>query len=246
MNEVMQKPTSMKLLHGVFKRARRHAREEKKRVKMSRGRLNLGGLSADEVALHERQRPRRINSYAPVDPFARREKDPDAADKDKDKKRVPVNLPRYTDMLLASSAARARQGSASQSSHVKPGRHDGDGDAARSRGLLARIAAALCGGGGRRPDPSPRQGRGERDGWDERGADRPGRRRSFGAAKHRRSRQSIAFAATFAGLRWRSPSTNPRRGRWRRTSPGRMRRRRSCSRATEKRTTRRRTTCRCA
>ena len=132
MNEVMQKPTSMKLLHGVFKRAKRHAREEKKRAKMSRGRLNLGGLSADEVALHERQRPRRINSYAPVDPFARREKDPDATDKDKekDKKCVPVNLPRYTDMLLASSAARARQGSAStQSSRVKPGRFDGDGDA---------------------------------------------------------------------------------------------------------------------
>ena len=173
MNEVMQKPTSMKLLHGVFKRAKRHAREEKKREKMSRGRLNLGGLSADEVALHERQRPRRINSYAPVDPFARREKDPDAADKDKDKdkKRVPVNLPRYTDMLLASSAARARQGSASQSSHVKSGRHDGDGDAARSRGLLARIAAALCGGGGRRLDLEP-PGRGGAGESDERGADR--------------------------------------------------------------------------
>ena len=175
MNEVMQKPTSMKLLHGVFKRAKRHAREEKKRAKMSRGRLNLGGLSADEVALHERQRPRRINSYAPVDPFARREKDLDATDndKEKDKKCVPVNLPRYTDMLLASSAARARQGSASTpSSRVKPGRFDGDGDARGSRGLLARIAAALCGGRGRRAaDPEPPGGGGATE-RDERGADR--------------------------------------------------------------------------
>ena len=175
MNEVMQKPTSMKLLHGVFKRAKRHAREEKKRAKMSRGRLNLGGLSADEVALHERQRPRRINSYAPVDPFARREKDLDATDndKEKDKKCVPVNLPRYTDMLLASSAARARQGSAStQSSRVKPGRFDGDDDARGPRGLLARIAAALCGGRGRRAaDPEPPGGGGATE-RDERGADR--------------------------------------------------------------------------
>ena len=159
MNEVMQKPTSMKLLHGVFKRARRHAREEKKRVKMSRGRLNLGGLSADEVALHERQRPRRINSYAPVDPFARREKDPDATDKDKDKdkKCVPVNLPRYTDMLLASSAARARQGSAS-ASRVQQNAFDADGDARKrrvareDRGGVVRVEATAGsgapGGGG--------------------------------------------------------------------------------------------------
>ena len=48
MNEVMQKPTSMKLLHGVFKRAKRHAREEKKRAKMSRGCLLYTSDAADE------------------------------------------------------------------------------------------------------------------------------------------------------------------------------------------------------
>jgi CheY-like chemotaxis protein len=92
MNEVMRKPTSMQLLHGVFKRAKRHAREEKKKAKMSRGRLKLGGLSADEVAAQERPRPRRINSYAPSDPFAKKEKTDAEKEKEEREKCVPGEL----------------------------------------------------------------------------------------------------------------------------------------------------------
>ena len=143
MNEVMRKPTSMQLLHGVFKRAKRHAREEKKKAKMSRGRLKLGGLSADEVAAQERPRPRRINSYAPSDPFAKKEKTDAEKEKEEREKCVPVNLPRYTDMLLASSAARIRQSAHSRAS-TSSGSND---DGFKRASWIARLAGSLCGGG---------------------------------------------------------------------------------------------------
>ena len=143
MNEVMRKPTSMQLLHGVFKRAKRHAREEKKKAKMSRGRLKLGGLSADEVAAQERPRPRRINSYAPSDPFAKKEKTDAEKEKEEREKCVPVNLPRYTDMLLASSAARIRQSAHSRAS-TSSGSND---DGFKRPSWIARLAGSLCGGG---------------------------------------------------------------------------------------------------
>ena len=242
MNEVMRKPTSMQLLHGVFKRAKRHAREEKKKAKMSRGRLKLGGLSADEVAAQERPRPRRINSYAPSDPFAKKEKTDAEKEKEEREKCVPVNLPRYTDMLLASSAARIRQSAHSRAS-TSSGSND---DGFKRPSWIARLAGSLCGGGSGMNNS-------EIDVNDALGFTRGGHRLGGGdgrgrvvrATQHRRSHRGVRSASSSTRLHQPFQPFHPRRApspRTKRKKPTNS----SKTRATIHLPTRTRTRCPCA